>query len=49
MLNMMDRKISIDDIENAVKKAGYEAIYVTEENKDDSKKEEWTKSQKGKK
>ena len=33
------RKISIDDIENAVKKAGYEAIYVTEENKDDSKKE----------
>ena len=33
------RKTSIDDIEKVVKKAGYEAIHITEDNKDDSKKE----------
>ena len=42
------RKVSIDDIENAVKKAGYEAIYVTEENKEDSKKESEQKVKKAK-
>ena len=42
------RKVSIDDIENAVKKAGYEAIYVTEENKEDSKKESEQKVKKSK-
>ncbi|MEG2739235.1 heavy metal translocating P-type ATPase [Clostridium sp.] len=33
------RKTSIDDIEKIVKKAGYEAVHITEDNKDDSKKE----------
>lgn len=33
------RKISAEDIENAVKKAGYEAIEIKEDNKDDNKKE----------